>query len=110
MALHFSVIVPSTSAVHVVVIASAYHLCSVHVLCVCVLFVTTCCVYPACLCGRVCCVTRSTLSTLEVDMALLSVSPLTCGTRVSRVEYCVDIVFADSAHCVSVVLVGCACF
>ena len=80
MALHFSVNVPSTSAVHVVVIASAYHLCSVHVLCVCVLFVTTCCVYPACLCGRVCCVTRSTLSTLEVDMALLSVSHLTCGT------------------------------
>ena len=29
---------------------------------------------------------------------------------VSRVEYCVDIVFADSAHCVSVVLVGCAFF
>ena len=55
--------------------------------------------------------TRSTLSTLEVDMALLSVSRLTCGTyMVSRVEYCVDIVFADSAHCVSVVLVGCACF
>ena len=62
------------------VIASAYHLCSVHVLYVCVLFVITCCVYPACLCGRVCCVTRSTLSTLEVDMALLSVSRLTCGT------------------------------
>ena len=42
--------------------------------------------------------------TLEVDMALLSVSRLTCGTcMVSRVEYCVDIVFADSAHCVSVV-------
>ena len=59
---------------------SAYHLCSVHVLCVCVLLVITCCVFPACLCGRVCCVTRSTLSTLEVDMALLSVSQLTCGT------------------------------
>ena len=63
-----------------VVIASAYHLCSVHVLCVCVLFVITCCVYPTCLCGRVCCVTRSTLSTLEVDMALLPVSRLTCGS------------------------------
>ena len=59
---------------------SAYHLCPVHVLCVCMLFVITCCVYPACLCGRVCCLTRSTLSTLEVDMALLSVSRLTCGT------------------------------
>ena len=83
------------------------HLCSVHVLCVCVLFVITCCVYPACLCGRVCCVTRSTLSTL--DMALLSVSRLTCGTW--GVECCVDIVFADSAHCVSAVLVGVvACF
>ena len=62
------------------VIASAYHLCSVHVLCVCVLFVITYCVYPAWLCGRVCCVTRSTLSTLEVDMALLPVSRLTCGS------------------------------
>ena len=61
------------------VIASAYHLCSVHVLCVCVLFVITC-VYPACLCDSVCCLTRSTLSTLEVDMALLSVSRPTCGT------------------------------
>ena len=61
-------------------IASVYYLCPVHVLCVCVLFVITCCVYPACLCGRVCCVTRSTLSTLEVDMALLSVSRLTCGS------------------------------
>ena len=60
------------------VIASAYHLCSVHVLCVCVLFVI-CCVYPACLCVRVCCVTRRALSTLEVDMALLSVSRLVCG-------------------------------
>ena len=60
------------------VIASAYHLCSVHVLCVCVLFVI-CCVYPACLCVRVCCVTRRVLSTLEVDMALLSVSRLVCG-------------------------------
>ena len=58
------------------VAGGAYHLCSVHVLCVCVLFVMTCCVYPACLCGRVCCVTR----TLEVDMALLSVSRLMCGT------------------------------
>ena len=73
--------------------------------CVCVLFVITCCVYPACLRGRVCCVTRSTLSTLEVDMALLSVSWLMCvWYMVSRVDYCVDIVFADSAHCVSVVV------
>ena len=40
-------------------------------------------------------------STLEVDMALLSVSQLTCGSCiVHRVEYCVDIVLADSAHCV----------
>ena len=55
--------------------------------------------------------TRSTLSTLEVDMALLSVSQLTCGSwSLECMEYCVDIVFADSAHCVSVVLVGCACF
>ena len=53
---------PSPSAAHskgaagsLVVIASAYHLCSVHVLCVCVLFVITCCVYPACLCGSVLC-------------------------------------------------------
>ena len=38
-----------------VVIASAYHLCSVHVLCVCVLFVITCCVYHACWCGSVLC-------------------------------------------------------
>ena len=60
------------------VIASEYHLCSVHVLCVCVLFVIYC-VYPACLCVRVCCVTRRALSTLEVDMALLSVSRLVCG-------------------------------
>ena len=90
------------------VIASAYHLCSVHVLCVCVLFVVTCCVYPACLCGRVCCVTRSTLSTLEVDMALLSVSRLTCGTW--SLEWNIVIVIADLAHCVSVVLVGCSCF
>ena len=29
---------------------------------------------------------------------------------VSRVEYCVAIVLADSAHCVSVVLVGCSMF
>ena len=86
-------------------------MCSVHVLCVCVLFVITCCVYPVCLCGRVCCVTRSTLFTLEVDMALLSVSRLKGGIyMVSGVEYCVDVVFTDSAHCVSVVLVGCACF
>ena len=36
-----------------------------------------------------------------MDMALLSVSQLTCGTcMVHRVEYCVDIVLADSAHCV----------
>ena len=90
------------------VIASAYHLCSVHVLCVCVLFVVTCCVYPACLCGRVCCATRSTLSTLEVDMALLSVSRLTCGTW--SLEWNIVIVIADLAHCVSVVLVGCSCF
>ena len=32
------------------------------------------------LCGSVCCVTRSRLSTLEVDIALLSVSRLTCGS------------------------------
>ena len=52
---------------------------------------------------------RSTLSTLEVDMALLSVSRLMCGTWGK--EYCVDVVLADSAHCVSVVLVGVvACF
>ena len=44
-------------------------------------------------------------------MALLSVSRLMCvWYMVSRVDYCVDIVFADSAHCVSVVLVGCTCF
>ena len=55
-------------------------------------------------CVAVCCVTRSTLPILEVDMALLSVSWLTLY-MVSRVEYySVDIVFADSAHCVSVVL------
>ena len=77
------------------------------VLRVCVLFVITCtcCVYPACLCGKVCCVTRSTLSILEVDMALLSVSRLTCGSW--SLDW--NIVFADSAHCVLVVLVGCAC-
>ena len=57
-------ILPPPSAAHLKgaagslgVIASAYRLCSVHVLCVCVLFVITCCVYPACLCGRLCCLT-----------------------------------------------------
>ena len=71
----------SCAQLYGVVIASTYHLCSVHVLCVSVLFVITCCVYPACLCGSVLC-DRSTLSTctLEVDMALLSVSRLTHGT------------------------------
>ena len=78
------------------VIASAYHLCSVHVLCECVLFII-CCLYPACLCVRVCCVIRRALSTLEVDMALLSVSRLWC--MVSGAECCVDIVLADSPHC-----------
>ena len=38
--------------------------------------------YPACicLCVRVCCVPRRVLSTIEADMALLSVSRLVCGT------------------------------
>ena len=92
-----------------VVISSAYHLCSVHVLCVCVLFVI-CCVYPACLCGSVLCDQEHTFPPLRYDMALLSVSRLTCGTWSLRVEYCVAIVLADSAHCVSVVLVGCSMF
>ena len=52
---HFIFLLPPIERVlleSLVVIASAYHLCSVHVLCICVFFVI-CCVYPACLCGRV---------------------------------------------------------
>ena len=86
---------------------SPYHLCSVHVLCVCVLFVI-CCVYLACLCVRVCCVTRRALSTLEVDMALLSVSRLVCGawSLEQNVVLTVSLLTHLIVSCVSV-SVGC---
>ena len=72
-------------------------ICVVHVCVYCLLYVV--CTLHVCV--AVCCVTRSTHSTLDIDMALLSVSQLTCGTcMVHRIEYCVDIVLTDSAHCV----------
>ena len=69
--------------------------------CVCVLFVIIC-VDPACLCGSVLCdhCRHGPVVSESADMWYM----------VSRVEYCVGIVLADSAHCVSVVLVGCSMF
>ena len=81
-----------------------------HVLCVSVV-VVICCVYPACLCGRVhvLCDQEHTFSTLETYGPVVSESA-DVWYMVCRVEYCVDIVLADSAHCVSVVLVVCSMF
>ena len=113
---HFCPLAPTATywkgaAASLVMITSAYLL---HMFCACVVCIHVCCLlYVACSCVacRLCCVTRNTFSVCEVDMALLSVNQLTCGVyMVSRVECCVDIVLADSAHCVLVVMVGCSVF
>ena len=105
---------PSYSATHwmvdfgsLVVIASAYHF----VFCACAVCMCDVCYYVVCtlhVCVAMCCVTRTLFHPWGRHGPVVSES-VDVWYMVSRVKYC-DVVLADSAHCGSVVLVGCSMF